>query len=79
MFIYHKNANLQKTVFTQTNHITGYILNNFFVTPFNDIFLPYNFVINVYDLLLDVGSVHIANIDDTIHGNIIYNGYINNH
>jgi len=51
----------------------------FFVTRFNDIYSPYNIVINVYDLLRDVGSVHIANIDDTIHGNMTYNGYINNH
>lgn len=34
---------------------------------------------NMYGLLLDIGSVHIANIDDTIHDNITYNDYINNH
>jgi hypothetical protein len=34
---------------------------------------------NVYDLLRDIGSVHIANIDDTIHDNITYNDHIDNH
>lgn len=34
---------------------------------------------SVYELLHDIGSVHIANIDDTIHDNITYNDYINNH